>query len=292
MLPLLTFVADGREHTLREAVEVLAEQLGLTDDDRKDTLPSAQPRFVNRVGWARTYLVKAGLLASVHRGTFRLTERGHKVLAGKPHHIGTRDLECYPEFVAFKTKTRKDLPDIDEQSEPRTPEEILAAGYDDMRTALAQELLEYVRSVTPRFFEELVVELLLKMGYGGSRADAGAAIGQSGDDGIDGTIKEDRLGLDVIYVQAKRWQNTVGRPELQGFVGSLEGHHARKGVFITTSRFSGDAREYSERTETKKVVLIDGEELAQLMIDYGVGVQDVATYTVKRVDSDYFTGGA
>ena len=230
------------------------------------------------------------MLETTGRGTFRLTDRGRDRLAGKPSQLTSKDLERYPEFLAFKTRSRKDSQEPAEQTATRTPEEILQAGYDDMRSALAQELLENVKKATPRFFEELVVELLVAMGYGGSRVDAGQAVGQSGDGGIDGIIKEDRLGLDVIYVQAKRWENSVGRPDLQGFVGSLEGHRARKGVFITTSRFSKEAKDYSERTE-KKVVLIDGEQLAQLMIDYGVGVQVVATYTTKRVDSDFFTGG-
>ena len=291
MLPLLNLAADGKEHTVREAVETLADQLTLTDEDRRDPLPSrAQPRFDNRVGWARTYLTKAGLLASAGRGSFHITTRGQEVLAREPTQIGSRDLEQYPEFPAFTGRSRPD-PLGPAEKVSRTPEEVLEAGYADLRSALAQELLENVRGSSPSFFEQLVVELLVAMGYGGSRTDAGQAIGQSGDGGVDGIIKEDRLGLDVIYIQAKRWQHSVGRPELQGFVGSLEGHRARKGVFITTSRFSREAMDYSERTE-KKVVLINGEQLAELMIDFGVGVQDVSTYTVKRVDSDYFNGGS
>ncbi|MBC6937830.1 MAG: hypothetical protein DWB42_18655 [Chloroflexi bacterium] len=174
-----------------------------------------------------------------------------------------------------------------EPERTNTPEEILEASYQDLRTDLAKELLERVKACSPRFFEKLVVDLLLAMGYGGSRKDAGAAIGQSGDGGIDGIIKEDRLGLDIVYVQAKRWDGTVGRPVVQAFAGSLEGFRARKGVFITTSTFSKDAREYVERIE-KKIVLIDGEQLAQFMIDYGIGVTEVATYTVKKADQDYF----
>jgi len=235
MLPLLKLAADGRDHTMPEAIEVLSEQFKLTDDDRKDPLPiSSQPRFDNRAGWARTYLTKAGLLETTGRGTFRLTGRGRDLVAAKPSMVSSEDLERYPEFLAFKTRPRKDLQEPLEQTATRTPEEVLQAGYDDMRSALAQEVLDSVKKATPRFFEALVVELLVAMGYGGSRVDAGQAVGQSGDGGIDGIIKEDRLGLDVIYIQAKRWDNPVGRPDLQGFVGSLEGHHARKGVFITT----------------------------------------------------------
>jgi restriction system protein len=280
---------DGQEHTLSEAIEVLAVQFNLTDADRREMLSSGiQPRYDNRVGWARTYLKKACLLQSPSRGRFRITERGLQVLKGKPKQIDARFLRQYPEFVEFQTVSRAGgKHDETGEEAGQTPEEVLESSYQGLRSDLAQELLERIKKCSPKFFETLVVKLLVAMGYGGSLQDAGQAIGQSGDGGIDGTIKEDTLGLDVVYVQAKRWEATVGRPIVQAFAGSLEGVRARKGVLITTSRFSPDARDYASRIE-KKIVLIDGEQLAQLMIDHDIGVAEVARYIVKRVDLDYF----
>jgi restriction system protein len=285
MLPLLKIAGDGREHSLDEAIESLAVQFALGGEDRKELLPSGrQVRFDNRAGWARTYLKKAGLLESTGRGKFRITERGLGVLKGNPTSIDVRFLARYPEFVEFKKATKRE-PEGEEAGQ--TPEEALELGYQNLTRTLAQDLLERIKSCSPRFFENLVVDLLVAMGYGGSRKDAGQAVGQSGDGGIDGIIKEDKLGLDVVYVQAKRWEASVGRPIVQAFAGSLEGQRARKGVFITTSQFSPDARDYVTRIE-KKIVLIDGQQLAQLMIDHGVGVTELASYTVKKVDMDYF----
>lgn len=200
----------------------------------------------------------------------------------------------FPEFVAFRARSEPSVKEVKEMSaeqatEKGTPEEVLEASYQRLREELAEEILDRIMEATPSFFEKLVVELLLRMGYGGSRKDAGQAIGQGGDAGIDGIINEDRLGLDVIYVQAKKWDRnrTVGRPEVQAFAGSLEGQRARKGIFITTSQFSSDAREYVQRIE-KKIVLINGELLADLMIEHGLGVTTVATYDVKKIDSDFF----
>jgi len=289
MLPLLTILGDSQEHTLSGVIEQLALQVGLTDTDRKELLPSGrQFKFDNRVGWVRTHLKKAGLLESTGRGKFRITERGLSVLRSKPSYINIKFLMQFPEFVEFRNLSRSDNKQDDREEESnQTPEELLEASYQNLRQALAQELLERIGNCSPRFFENLVVDLLVAMGYGGSRKDAGQAVGQSGDDGIDGIIKEDKLGLDVVYIQAKRWEGTVGRPIVQAFAGSLEGQRARKGVLITTSQFSQDAREYVGRIE-KKIVLIDGKQLAQLMIDHSIGVAEVATYTVKKVDADYF----
>ncbi len=291
MLPFLQILGDGEEHTLSEVIETLAEAFGLTEDDRKELLPSGrQAKLDNRVGWTRTHLKKAGLLESVGWGRFRITERGIEVLRSNPPYINMRFLEQFPEFYEFRHSSRQgNKQDEEEEIPDQTPEETLELGYQSLRQALAQDILERVKSCSPRFFERLVVDLLVTMGYGGSREDAGHAIGQSGDEGIDGTINEDRLGLDVVYIQAKRWENTVGRPVVQGFAGSLEGQRARKGILITTSQFSHEARDYVNRIE-KKIVLIDGEQLAQLMIDYGVGVTEKAVYTVKRIDEDYFVG--
>lgn len=293
MLPLLEFAGDEREHTVREAIEVLAAQFGLTEQERKMLLPSGQQAiFDNRVGWARTYLKKAGLLESPRRGYFRITSRGVEVLRAKPPTIDVAFLEQFPEFVEFRSRRREaevsptEL--LEKIQETQTPEEVLERAYQDLRRELARELLEYVKKCSPQFFEQMVIDLLVKMGYGGSREDAARAIGRTGDEGIDGVINEDRLGLDTLYIQAKRWDGVVGRPEVQRFAGALQGQRARKGILITTSRFSEEAREYAARIDSK-IVLIDGERLAELMIDYGVGVSRVASYEIKKIDQDYFT---
>ena len=292
MLPLLQYASDGKEHSLREAITYLADVFNLSDEERKELLSSGQQAvFDNRVGWARTYLKKAGLFISPKRGFFQITDRGRDILIQNPSEINLKFLNQFPEFIEFKT-TKKDNdksePEIIEISET-TPQESIEFGYQKIRKELELELLNRVKSCSPDFFERLVVDLLVKMGYGGSRRDAGRAIGKSGDGGIDGIIKEDKLGLDIVYIQAKRWDNTVvGRPEIQKFVGALHGQRARKCVFITTSRFSQEAREYVSIIDSK-IVLIDGQELAQLMIDNHVGVSTVSIYEIKKIDSDYFT---
>lgn len=291
-LPVLKLANDGEEHTLSNAREILAEQFHLTDVERRELLPSGkQIRFDNRVSWAYVYLVKAGLLDKTGRGRFRITDRGRTTLAENPERIDLEYLRRFPEIEEFRYR-RRDADtepaardDLERGSE--TPEEMLDSSYQRLRNAVVQELLDRVKRCSPTFFERLVVDLLVAMGYGGSRADAGARVGQSGDGGVDGIIKEDKLGLDFVLIQAKRWQAPVGASTVRDFAGSLEGHRARKGVLITTSRFTDDAQEYITRIE-KKIVLINGNELAQFMIDHGVGVTDVATYTVKKIDGDYF----
>ena len=291
MLPFLRHLADGKEHTLRDADEHLAEYFKLTAAERAELLPSGQQGiFKNRIGWARTYLKKAALLESPKRGVFKITARGDQVLASNPTRIDMKFLEQFPEYLAFKevSRTDKEVGSVTNGASPQaTPEESIELAYLGLREQLAQELLTRILSCSPTFFEQLVVELLVKMGYGGSRKDAGERIGQSGDGGIDGIIKEDRLGLDTLFIQAKRWQGTVGRPEIQKFVGALQGQRAKKGVFITTSSYTADASDYVSRIDTK-VVLIDGKRLAELMIDFDVGVSAAASYVVKRIDSDYF----
>ncbi len=291
MLPFLRIAGDGQEHGFGETLEVLAQQMSLTSEDLKETLSSGQSRFDNRAGWARTHLKKAGLLESTGRGRFLITARGLQVLKSKPSRIDIKFLMQFLEFVEFRKISRQnDKVELGEgaSEEPtQTPEETFESSYQSFRHTLAQELLERIKKCSPAFFEHLVVDLLVAMGYGGSRKDAGQAIGQSGDEGIDGIIKEDKLGLDAVYIQAKRWGQTVGRPVVQAFMGSLAGQKARKGVLITTSQFSQEARDYTSRIDVK-IVLIDGEQLAQLMIDHGVGVAEVATYTLKKVDVDYF----
>jgi restriction system protein len=290
MLPLLTLAGDRKEHILSETLDVLASQFELSEDERRELLASGrQATFDNRVGWARTYLKKAGLVEYSARGRFRITERGLQVLEQHPSQINVKFLDRFPEFVEFRTKKKRPHETEDEEDVELTPEELLESSYKGLRSELAQELLQRVRECNPRFFEKLVVDLLVAMGYGGSRADAGRAVGGSGDGGIDGLIKEDRVGLDAVYIQAKRWKDAVGRPIVQGFAGSLQGEKASKGVLITTSRFSSDARDFAERLD-RRIVLIDGEQLSELMIDHGVGVTDVQTYVVKAIDLDYFEG--
>jgi restriction system protein len=290
MLPLLKFAADEEEHSLRETIEALADHFELTDEERRELLPSGQQAtFDNRVGWARTYLKKAGLLESTRRGYYRITDRGQGVVRQSPPEIDRAFLMQFPEFVEFQRPSRDKAEMVGEQEdETRTPEEDIEAAYQRVRQGLAAELIQTVMSLSPIFFERLVIDLLVKMGYGGTRRDAGQAVGRSGDGGIDGIIKEDRLGLDIVYIQAKRWDETVGRPEIQRFAGALQGQRARKGIFITTSAFSRAALEYVSRIDSN-IVLIDGDTLAQLMVDYNIGVTPIATYELKRIDSDYFT---
>lgn len=295
MLPLLRYSANGENHTKHEAVPALANEFGLSETDLAEELPKVrQGKFYNRVAWAQTYLKQAGLLEITGRGLFRITERGKHVLASNPARIDMKFLEQFPEYIAFRSRGKG----TKEKSEAgqtlaegavseATPEELLEAGYRQLRSALASELLQQVKSASPAFFEHMVVELLLRMGYGGTREDAGQVVGKSGDGGIDGIIKEDRLGLDVIYIQAKRWEADVGSSEIRNFIGALSVHKARKGVFITTLGFNKNARETAAKVDSK-IVLIDGPMLAELMMDFGLGVSLVNTYEIKRVDSDYF----
>jgi restriction system protein len=289
MLPILKIASDGQEHTSRELLQTLSEQLGLTENDKNQLLPSGRQRtFDNRVAWARVHMRMAGLLKNTGRGKFKITERGKSVIASDVATINLRYLRQFSEYLENRNPAQTVNHEAESTEEVRvTPEEALEASYQSLRVELARELLDKVKSCTPEFFERLVVDLLVAMGYGGSRRDAGQAVGQSGDGGVDGIIKEDRLGLDVVYIQAKRWGNKVGRPDVQAFAGSLEGQRARKGVFITTSQFTNDALDYVNRIE-KKIVLINGEHLAQLMIDFGIGVAEVTQYSVKKVDLDYF----
>lgn len=288
MLPLLRYARDGQLHSMREAIEALAIEFDLSEEERKELLPSGkQSVFDNRVNWAKTYLKKAILLEYPQRGFFRITERGLNVLVQAPQEINNSLLRQFPEFGLFQY-SNKEL-DRSSQIENVTPQESIGDIYKKLRKELEVELLETIKSCSPAFFETLVVDLLVKMGYGGSIQDAGKAIGKSGDGGIDGIIKEDKLGLDIVYVQAKRWDNTVvGRQEIQKFVGALHGQKARKGVFITTSKFSSNAQEYVSLIESR-IVLIDGEQLALYMIDNNLGVAVAETYEIKKVDLGYFT---
>lgn len=293
MLPLLTFVSDGKEHHIKNAIEALADQFSLSEHERAELLPSGkQPTFNNRVSWAGTYMKEARLIEKPRRGYLKITDRGLSLLKEKPEMINSKFLGHYKEFVAFREKSSKpskpkSLGGDGEEGNGQTPVEAIESAYQTVRSSLSAEILQQIKGCSPGFFENLVVEVLVKMGYGGTRKDAGEVIGKSGDEGIDGVINEDRLGLDVIYIQAKRWESTVSRPEIQKFVGALQGKKARKGIFITTSDFSKHARDYASAIESS-VVLIDGDELAGLMIDYNVGTTVESSYEIKRVDSDYF----
>lgn len=293
MLPLLKVAADGNEHTHTEAIETLAAQFQLTNEERNELLPSGlQTKLDNRLRWARVDLGKAQLLESSGRGKFKITTRGLDLLKNPPAKIDRKFLRQFPEYQSYIGRNRasnKSSKEGEQEEEiKQTPEEILESSYQGLRLKLAEDLLELIKQNSPRFFEKLVVDLLVAMGYGGSRKDAGEAVGRSGDEGIDGIIKEDKLGLDAVYLQAKRWQRTIDRPEVQAFAGALIGKRASKGVFIITSQFSQGAQAYID-TIPQKIVLIDGEQLTQLMIDHGIGVTEVTAYSVKRVDSDYFS---
>lgn len=293
MLPVLKLASDQKDHKFSDCVQSLAEEFLLTDEEQSELLPSGtQAVFNNRVGWARSYLKQAGLLSSPKRGYFRITEQGLKLLSERPEKITAALLERYSEFQEFKNR-KKDQSKISAENEViqvyenETPEDSLASAYRLLRKNLEDEILASVKESSPSFFERLVVDLLVKMGYGGNRQDAGRALGKSGDGGIDGIINEDQLGLDVIYIQAKRWEGAVGRPEIQKFAGALQGQRARKGVFITTSGFTKEALEYVSLIESK-IILIGGEKFASLMVEHNVGVTVIGKYEVKKMDSDYF----
>ncbi|MEQ1837078.1 MAG: restriction endonuclease [Candidatus Nitrotoga sp.] len=289
-LPLLKACADGKEHTKQELLPLLAKQFGLTEAELSVRIASGGAgMFDNRVGWATSYLKQARLLENLRRGVYRITDRGLRVLDESPQPLNVRYLKRATEFLASRGKPTDESKFVESASvNSETPDELLAGGYKQLRDTLAAELLDRIKTISPARFEKLVVDLLLKMGYGGTQEDAGQVMGKSGDGGIDGIIKEDRLGLDVIYIQAKRWESyVVGRPEIQKFVGALAAHKATKGVFITSSTYSKEAQEYISQI-TNKIVLIDGAMLAELMMDFDLGVSTKEVYTVKRLDTDYF----
>lgn len=299
MLPLLKYISDDQIHNIQDAISVLAKQLNLTEEDLNEWLPSkSQKKFYNRVYWAKAHLKMAGTVENVGKGQFKITNRGTEILKDNPALINvkflTNKFEDYKNLITGyrKKDDTKNTPsneeiETDELDLNQTPEEQIELGYQKIHASLQIEILNKLKSVHPSFFERIVVELLVKMGYGGSIQDAGKAIGKSGDEGIDGIIKEDKLGLDVIYVQAKRWGSVVGRPELHKFVGALAGQGAKKGIFITTSNFTKEAELYTPKNETK-IVLIDGEKLSQYMIEYNLGVSVQSNYEIKKIDSDYF----
>jgi len=289
MLPLLTFAGDKKEHSNDESIEHIKRIFRISEEESAMLLKSGRQSVVsNRVGWARAYLKKAGLLDSHQRARFNITDQGMKVLQEKPVKITDKFLMQFESFRDFqKRDVTKKNNSTGIESSSKTPLETLEDSYGTLRSSLADELLSNIAKCSPAFFEKLVVELLVSMGYGGSIVDAGQTIGKSGDGGIDGIIKEDKLGLDIVYIQAKRWENPVGAKEIRNFVGALAGQKANKGVFITTASFTKDASLFVQQIQ-QKVILIDGQLLAQYMIDYDIGVSLEKTYQVKRVDHDYF----
>jgi len=293
MLPLMKIAEDGKEHLFREATDALINQFNLTEKEKQELLPSGSAFVINnRIGWARTYLTKAGLLLKTKRGYFRISEEGKKLLQKEPAFINTKMLKEYDAFNEFQTTKE---PDNSENNKTEhniqqsiTPHELLESGYLSIKNELADELLSTIKNISLSKFEKLVIDLLVKMGYGGSIKEAATVVGKSGDEGIDGIIKEDKLGLDVIYIQAKKWDSgTIGRPEIQKFAGALLGKKAKKGIFITTSTFTNEAKKYVTDIDAK-IILLDGKQLTELMIENNLGVSTQDVYTIKRIDSDYF----
>lgn len=292
MRPLLELLADGKPRTMPDMHDELCQQFQLSADEMNERLQSGRQTVMkNRIGWARTYLNKAGLIEIPERGFSQITDRGREALVECPDRVDVKYLKKYQEFVEFHSVKpsgeKNDDNENDEQSDA-TPEEQLVTAYESINRTLASDILAIIRKASPGFFEQIVVDLMIAMGYGGSKKEAGQATQYTNDDGIDGIIKEDKLGLDEIYLQAKRWENTVHRPEIDKFIGSLTRKRAKKGVFITTSEYSSGAREAVENLDIK-VVLIDGKQLAQLMVDNNLGVTQKETYEIKQLDSDYFS---
>jgi restriction system protein len=293
MLPLLKLVASRGNMPSNQMTSEISNQFGLSSAERAELLPSGKQEIIaNRVGWAKTYMLKAGLLSSPQRGMVTITERGRQVLSSNPQAINIAFLNQFPEFQKFReTKHEKKSDSAQTISESsitdQTPEELFESSYQELKEELANELLTRIKSCSPEFFERLVVDVIVAMGYGGSRSEAGKAVGRSGDEGVDGIINEDRLGLDVIYLQAKRWEGNVSRPEIQKFAGALQGKRAKKGVFITTSDFTSEAKDFVKNIDAK-IVLINGRQFAELMLEHRVGVSVTATYELKKVDQDFF----
>lgn len=293
MLPILEILSDGKEYDRRNLIEKISDKFKLTEEERNELLPSGNSRIIsNRVGWAKSYMVQAQLIETVRRGTYKINEKGIKVLKQKPNKIDIKLLKTLPDFnnwqQSYSSKKEKGIVEtnIDIETE-QTPEELIEFSYLKLKEELASELLDKIKKSSPNFFERLVVDLLIKMGYGGSKKEAGQILGKSGDGGIDGLIKEDKLGLDTIYIQAKRWENSVPVREVRDFAGSLLSKKAKKGIFITTSDYPKSAYEFVVSIEPR-IVLINGKELADLMIENNVGLSSKTIYEIKKIDSDYF----
>ncbi len=289
-LPFLQFLSDREVHHMREVKKALENYFELSEEDKQEMIPSGQStRLANRAGWARTHLNKAGLVEQVTRGNYRISEEGMNLLQAPPPNLNLKFLDTIPRHKAWfhAPKKQKPLITIANEAEFQPPNERIEEAFEELNDSLANSLLDVMAEMDPFRFEKLVVDLLFAMGYGGSREEAAHVTKKSNDEGIDGVINEDRLGLDVIYVQAKRWQNTVGRKEIQSFVGALAGKQANKGVFITTSTFANTAIDYAKAV-TQKIILIDGARLADLMIEHSIGVSTIRNIAIKRIDTDYF----
>lgn len=293
MRPLLAAHEDGAEHKISSTRELLADQFALSEEDRTERVPSGRvTRLQNRVGWAATYLFRTGLLARPRRAHYQITDRGRQMLAEHAERIDLSVLRQFPELGEFRQgSSPEQVQPADTQpaavAGEETADERMNAGYEELHAALAADLLDRVREEDWEFFEQLVLEVLAAMGYGGPEGVVERIGGHGGDEGVDGVIREDMLGLDLIYVQAKSWERTIGRPEIQQFFGALHGKRASKGIFITTSKFSPEARNYAQGV-TPRVILVDGRQLAELMIEHDVGVTTLRTFKVKRVNLDYF----
>jgi|SRR6185437_1006842 len=292
ILPLLEILGDNKEHELGYITQKICERFKLTEEEKKELLPSGNQEIINnRVGWARTYLKKAKLIESPRRATFKITEQGLKILQSSPEKINVRFLkDNNPEFKEWQTSYKKEEVSsqaIEEVETEKTPEELLDYSFTKLKEELAVDILEKIKSCSSTFFERLVVNLLIAMGYGGSRKEAGETLGKSGDGGIDGIIKEDKLGLDTIYIQAKKWDSTVPITHIRDFAGSLLSKKAKKGIFISTSSYPKSAYEFVQSIEPK-IILIDGNALAELMIEHNVGLSTKNSYEVKKIDNDYF----
>jgi restriction system protein len=296
-LPILRILADGAEHSQRELADKLADHFKLTPEERAQRLPKVKATYLkHRLGWAGFRLRRAGLADNPKPGILRITEAGRKFLGTNPTQLKRKDFDQFSDWVSFYEQTRaarrerqiaSATDDEEEKHSDETPEERMLAAFTELNETLVSELLATLATVDPFRFESVVLDLLVKMGYGGSFKEAAAVTQKTGDEGIDGVINEDRLGLDVIYIQAKRWKNNVGRQEIQSFVGALAGKKANKGVFITTSAFNDNAVAYAAGLH-QKVILVDGRRLAELMIEHNIGVAEEHAYRVKKIDSDYF----
>jgi len=289
MLPLLKYLSDEKEHSNADIYGALENQFDMSDEEKQELLPSGKQRiFVNRVAWAKSYLKQAGLVDAVKRGFYKITPIGSKTLRTNPGKFDVAYLMEFPTFVEFRHgKNNREEKQLDDYVTEKTPEEYIELGINSLNQKLKQDILSSVKACSPIFFEKLVIDLLLAMGYGGSRKEAGKLTNKGSDEGIDGIINEDKLGLDVIYIQAKRWDGNISRPEIQKFAGALQGKKANKGIYITTAFFTKESQEFV-RSITSKIILIDGDRLSELLIEYDIGVNTVQTFKLKKIDSDYF----
>ncbi|ADU26515.1 restriction endonuclease [Ethanoligenens harbinense] len=298
--PFLESIKDSQPHSMKEIKGYIIKSRKLSESDLEEMTPSGKVTLLaNRVGWCCTYLKKAGLIASGKRGIYNITVSGLKALAEKPVQIDNEYLMQFESFQKFVHSNSNNKLESDIVPTAKlvplpfsdTPQDAFERAYEQINNKLADDIMDEIMQQSSEFFEETVVQLLQSMGYGGSIDNSGMVVGKSGDEGIDGIVKEDKLGFNVIYIQAKRWNPDVivGRPEVQKFVGALSGQGASKGLFITTARFSKDAKDYVSKQHTAKVILVDGEMLTKLMIDYNLGVSPIETYQLKRVDTDFFS---